>query len=80
MFILNKLKMWFWNILIALDQLANTLLLGDPDETMSSRMGKSISENKCIMCKFICKVLNFFESDHCVKSIEPNVGSNNVAN
>ncbi len=28
------------NVLIALDQLANAILLGDPDETISSRAAK----------------------------------------
>jgi hypothetical protein len=31
---------WFLNILLSLDQLGNTLLGGDPDETISSRLGK----------------------------------------
>ena len=31
---------WLLNILIGLDQLGNALLGGDPDETISSRLGK----------------------------------------
>ena len=31
---------WFYNILIGLDQLGNAVLGGDPDETISSRIGK----------------------------------------
>ena len=31
---------YFLNILISLDQMGNTLLGGDPDETISSRLGK----------------------------------------
>ena len=31
---------YFLNILISLDQLGNTFLGGDPDETISSRLGK----------------------------------------
>ena len=31
---------WFMNILISIDQLGNSLLLGDPDETISSRIGR----------------------------------------
>lgn len=34
------LSRWIWNVLIALDQLANAILLGDPDETISSRAAK----------------------------------------
>lgn len=34
------LARYFWNLLIALDQLLNAVLLGDPDETVSSRAAK----------------------------------------
>lgn len=33
----RRFKQYFWNLLIALDQLANTLLAGWPDETLSAR-------------------------------------------
>ncbi len=78
MTVFEKLKIYFWNILISVDQFINTLLGGDPDETMSSRMGKNILAGKCKICKAICWVLNIFQKDHCMKSIEPNVGSRQV--
>ena len=31
------MKQWFLNLLIAIDQLINVVLNGDPDETLSSR-------------------------------------------
>ena len=31
------MRVWFLNIAIAIDQLANAVLRGDPDETLSSR-------------------------------------------
>jgi len=31
---------WLLNILISIDQLGNTICGGDPDETISSRLGK----------------------------------------
>lgn len=34
------MKRWFWNVLLAIDQLGNALAAGDPDETISSRLGK----------------------------------------
>jgi hypothetical protein len=34
-------KKYIYNILISLDQLGNTILFGDPDETISSRLGKN---------------------------------------
>lgn len=36
----KRYKRYIWNVLIAIDQFFNTVLGGDPDETMSSRMGK----------------------------------------
>lgn len=69
-------KRYFWNILISIDQLANTFLFGSPDETISSRMGKHIAkkEDKCHICWFVCRFLDLFEKDHCKKSIEKDEG------
>lgn len=69
------MKRYLWNLLIALDQFANTLLGGFPDETISSRMGKQIAAGKCKLCKLTCWVLDLFEKDHCKNSIEADEGS-----
>ncbi|MED3562235.1 hypothetical protein [Bacillus xiapuensis] len=68
------MKRYIWNLLIAVDQFFNALFFGDPDETMSSRMGKHVAKNDCPFCNLVCKFLNFFEKDHCVKSIENDEG------
>lgn len=34
------LRRWSYNVLLAIDQLGNALTSGDPDETISSRLGK----------------------------------------
>jgi hypothetical protein len=39
---MKKLGKALFNVAISLDQLCNTILGGDPDETMSSRMGKHL--------------------------------------
>jgi hypothetical protein len=44
---------YIWNLLIALDQLLNTILNGQPDETLSSKMGKHIIKNDSLISKFI---------------------------
>lgn len=66
------MKRYFWNILISLDQLANTLLFGNPDETMSSRMGKKIEKGECLGCFYLCRLLSwlFRQDKHCIQSIE----------
>ena len=35
-----NLKNWFWNLLISLDQLGNSITGGSPDETISARAGR----------------------------------------
>lgn len=67
-------KRYLWNILVSIDQLINTILGGDPDETMSSRMGKHLAKRDCLFCTFMCGLLNLIQKDHCVKSIEHDEG------
>jgi len=69
---------YFLNLLISLDQLANTLLGGDPDETMSSRMGKRIASGNCLGCYYVCRALHWVDKDHCHRSIEADEGDDGV--
>jgi len=69
-------KKYGWNILISIDQLVNTIFGGDPDETLSSRMGKR--EKTCKICYVICMILNLFQKDHCIKSEEKDEGKDAV--
>ncbi|WP_454752143.1 hypothetical protein [Cupriavidus necator] len=67
------MRRYLWNLLISLDQLANTVAGGSPDETISSRAGKAMQQGRrwgCILCRF----LHWFDHDHCAKSIEPDEG------
>jgi hypothetical protein len=59
--------------LVALDELTNAILLGDPRETISSRADKAMNEGKRWGC-VLCKLLNYLQKDHCQKSLEPDVG------
>ncbi len=69
------LILYLRNIAVAVDQLINALLGGDPDETISSRCGKYKHRKICYM---ICKFLNKIEYRHCEKSIEPDEGKREV--
>ena len=71
-------KKYIWNILISIDQFLNTLAFGDPDETISSRMGKHLAKHDCPFCNFMCGLLNKIQKDHCVKSIEKDEGKDAV--
>jgi hypothetical protein len=73
-------KKYILNILIALDQLGNAILLGDPDNTISGRLGVAIYEGECRLCKPICKLLDFVfrDKNHCKKSIEADEGKRSL--
>lgn len=47
------MKKYLYNILIGIDQLVNALLGGDPDETISSRLGKHIAKRDSLFAKIV---------------------------
>ena len=71
------------NLFLAIDQLANTLLLGHPDETISSRLGRSKGKERYFWVRwfriFVDKLFFFdykIDKDgkkihHCEASILP---------
>ena len=69
--------LWFyvWNLLIALDVTANALLLGDPNETISSRAARAMRRDQPRWARLVCRVTDWFDSNHCLKAIEPDEGS-----
>jgi hypothetical protein len=74
---MDLLKRYLRNLLVWLDEGGNALTLGDPAETISSRAAKAKNAGKrwgCVLCRF----LNWFEQDHCEKSLLPHAGSNAV--
>lgn len=58
---------YFFNVGVALSQLGNTLLGGMPDETLSSRMGRT---PQCRVCRFICRLLDLIDPRHCADAIQ----------
>lgn len=48
----KKLIRYILNYLIACDQLLNSILLGHPDETLSSRLGRSIGKERYFWVKW----------------------------
>lgn len=72
------------NILISIDQFINTIFGGDPDETISSRLGKwhQTGLNTTGIRKIVYKIVNFivelFEQDHFKKSIEEDEGNRKI--
>jgi hypothetical protein len=78
------MKKYFWNLLIAFDQFVNTVCGGDPDETISSRLGKwhragkDSSGVRHVVYKVANVVVELFQKDHFKKSIEEDEGKNDT--
>ena len=63
------MKNYILNVLIAFDQFINTVFLGQPDETISSRAWRCKDANSFwgVMHSLINKLF-FFQKDHCHKA------------
>jgi len=76
------LTKYFWNVLIGIDQLANAILFGDPDETISSRLGKWLELPKTTwrfeIARIVCWFLRKLDKNHCRNAIEKDEGSNTL--
>lgn len=75
---------WGLNILIAIDQLGNAIGGGDPDETISSRIGKIKKANggkipwTHPVSKIIDAGLEKIDPGHSIRCIEADEGCNEV--
>lgn len=58
------------NFLIGIDQLANAILNGDPDETLSARAWRTEQDGKIFGRIFrpLIDILLFFDPNHCYTS------------
>jgi hypothetical protein len=73
----NKtVKLYLLNNLVGTDQACNALYGGDPDETISSRVGKDEDSN--IVAKWVSKFLDLFQKNHTKLVIEADEGKNKV--
>lgn len=71
-------RKWALNVLVALDQLLNAITGGDPDETISSRLGKAKRRGNRA-AKAACWVLaKVFGVRHCMDAIEEDEGRDGV--
>ena len=58
------------NLLLALDKGLNTLLGGDPSETLSRRLGRA-EDAGSTLAGYACWVLGVFSKNHCTWSEQP---------
>lgn len=59
------MKQYILNVLIGLDQFVNALTGGDPQMTLSGRMGRAVAEGRCVLCKWVCWALGKIQPNHC---------------
>jgi hypothetical protein len=62
------MKRYIINAFIGLDQFVNALIGGDPDMTLSGRMGRAVAADRCKVCKAVCWVLGKLDKDHCARA------------
>ena len=69
---IRKIWRYIFNILVWLDQGLNTLLGGDPDHTISGRVGYHATLGKpwALKAEKWINALFFWQEDHCKKAIE----------
>lgn len=74
------MKRYFLNLFVAVDRLINALTGGDPEMTLSGRMGRAVAEGRCKTCGVVCWVLDKFDANHCarVSKNEADEGSDEV--
>ena len=75
---------WLLNILISIDQLGNAIAGGDPDETISSRIGKLKVKHggKIPWSRPVSRVIDWgldkIDPNHSIDAIEADEGSHAV--
>ncbi len=76
------MKQFLRNLLQWASLTLNAWTRGDPEETLSSRMGKSIRQGRCKLCRPVCWLLAVVlnDPDHCGKAadLHPEEGKDEV--
>jgi len=65
------LTQYAYNVALAFDRFANAALGGDPDWTLSQRMGEAIREDRCVGCYWLCRALALIDRRHCRRAYDP---------
>ena len=71
---------YMFNIGVHLSQFVSVLLGGDPDETLSSRIGKATVKKKWFFVHVATPFINWLtgEDNHCIKAIEFDEGKKTI--
>ena len=74
-----RVKRYLWNVLLGLDQFGSVLTGGDPDETISSRVGKAaVAGSRAGLALEWC-LDKVFGAGHCRGAIEVDEGANRIS-
>ena len=68
------LAVYLRNLLYVFDLVVNTIFLGDPDETISSRVAKKSKRGDCKFCMWLCKWMDRVDPRHCSDAIKLHEG------
>lgn len=63
-----KSKGYVWRVLVSLNQTLNALTGGEPDETLSSRWGRTRDKRK--FARIACWLLDKLKPCHCASAVE----------
>jgi hypothetical protein len=67
----RRIGRYFTGVLVSVDQLGNAVFAGDPDETISSRLGRAKLRGKLKWWnKWLDKTLDFIDDNHSINSVE----------
>lgn len=75
MVVLTFIRDYIYNMLIAIDQLLNAVMFGDPDESISERVGRRWPES------WVARIINglfFWQKNHVMESLEGDEGKDDL--
>lgn len=74
---MSKLGRYLLNYAVLLDQAANTVAGGSPNETISERAAKARVDDRIWGC-VLCKVLGWLNPGHCDRALASTIGDDAV--
>lgn len=75
--LLQALRYWADNVFTATSQWINAVGGGDPQESLSSRVGKGARDGRRFWI-ILCSILHRLEKNHCELAIDDRNGRNSV--
>jgi hypothetical protein len=73
----NRIGQYFLNYAILLDEAANTVFGGSPNETISERAAKARNAGRRWGC-ILCRVLGWINPGHCDTALTSTIGDDAV--